>query len=134
MHESLRILQDKGILRKDVGQVPDGKHPVIETSFLLPGEFAQQHVVVNGPQEAVGIEIALITERHRLQDNQFIAVFDEPGKGQASQVCDRDAYELVLQKLVLVIEEDFFKRVDDIRILKERRPFWELLCLVEVFG
>ena len=132
VHQGLRVLENEGVLRKGGRQVGHRVHAIFGVGLLRFGQLAEQGVVVDGPQQAVRVEVALVAEGHRLQHHQPVAVFDQVGKGQPPQVAHRDPDILMGGKIFHFGQQHCLKGIDRHGIRKGRGPLRQGPLLMQV--
>ena len=134
LHKPFRIFQDKLHPGKGSRQVLERVHLVFRARLFGFGKPAEQHVVIDGPEQAVGIEIPLAAKSHRLQDHQTVPVLSHPGKGKAAQVPKGNPYKLTGGKFRHLIQQNLFKRVDHIGTGKSGGPARKWCFFMQVAG
>ena len=126
VEQFFRVFQNKGELRKCRSQILDRIHFFFLAGLLFLWKFAQQYVVVDGPEQSVSVKILFVPEGDGLLYHQFMGERCQFGKGKPTQVLDGDAYKLMLLKIIQFVEQHLFKRIYHKRILKSWCPIGNL--------
>jgi len=96
LHQPLRVLDDLGIVLKNLPQLPGYCHHLVGIGELVGQQLAQQGVVVDGPQAFVDQQRFVVEEGDGLPDHQFLGVITVFGGDKLVDLVGSDAGKFIV--------------------------------------